>query len=179
VGQGIHLRQKGIIVSKTSLLLLSLVAAIPGSILAILMVMTLLKRANEMSGAMLGLSGVTLACAAIITLTPVGIALFTPKTNRPESEEGEQPADEELVEDEPASFADPIPAEFQMEEGLSNRQDVESSDLDTVEDGIGGESVHDEEDDLSEELFADADEGLDEIDFDLDEDEEDEDKEQT
>ncbi len=65
--------------SRVGVVLTSLVAAVPGAALTVLVVMAFLKYADAMSGVLIGLSAVTLLASALIALLPVGIVLFSAK----------------------------------------------------------------------------------------------------
>lgn len=55
---------------------MSLVAAVPGGILAFLLVMAFLSHADDMGGTLNGIVGFTLLCSVAAALMPVGIMLF-------------------------------------------------------------------------------------------------------
>ena len=169
--------------SKLSLLLTSLVAAIPGGYLTYLMVMTFLDRADQMSGTLMGLVGLTLAMSACVTLIPFGIAIFTPKGEKVASagtaqEEADVDVDEDLDEDldgEAGGFGDdPIPDDFEVEDSGAV-DDVETGDLETFEyevDGDDDASSSDDDFDMGDDdVFAEDDDNLSDFDLDFDEDE--------
>ena len=66
-------------VGRFGILAVSLVAAVPGLILSIIIVSAIWNYAEAMSGTLLGLSAVTLIVSAAAMLTPFGIFLFAPK----------------------------------------------------------------------------------------------------
>lgn len=66
-------------VSRLSLFLTSLVAAIPGGILAALMVMTIVSNFNEMPTLFTVLASLVLAVSAFVTVLPLGILIFGPR----------------------------------------------------------------------------------------------------
>ncbi len=72
--------------NKTNLALASLTAAIPAGVLAFLLVSTFLSSFEVVakSGILAAVSVLTLALGAIVTLMPVGILIFGPKTDKPE-----------------------------------------------------------------------------------------------
>ncbi len=65
--------------SKKSLALVSLTAAIPALALTLLLAKSLLSSFGSMPGAMVGLVGLTLLASAFTSVLPVGIVLFGPK----------------------------------------------------------------------------------------------------
>ncbi len=170
--------------SKLSLLLTSLVAAIPGGYLTYLMVMTFLNRADQMSGTLMGLAGLTLAMSACITLTPFGIAIFTPKGEKVASAgsaQEEADVDEDLDEDldeEAGGFGDdPIPDDFEVEDS-GDFDSAETGDLETFEydvdgDDTGGDDFDDADFDAGDDdVFAeDDDDDLGDFDMDFDDEE--------
>jgi hypothetical protein len=64
-------------VGRTNLAALSLIAAIPAAILAVVLVMGFLQHASDMPMMLLVTAGVALLTAACVALTPVGILVFT------------------------------------------------------------------------------------------------------
>jgi hypothetical protein len=54
----------------------SLVAAVPAGLLATLLVMVFLNYAEALTGPGYGIVGATLACCALIALTPFGVLIF-------------------------------------------------------------------------------------------------------
>lgn len=77
--------------SKTSLCLVSLIAAIPGAGLAGLMVISFLNYADKSPGALKALAGVSLLLGGALALMPVAILVFAgPKApKKPKAAEGE------------------------------------------------------------------------------------------
>ena len=81
-----HPLLESVTVSKTSLCLVSLIAAIPGAGLAGLMVISFLNYADKSPGALKALAGVSLLLGGALALMPVAILVFagpkTPKSPR-------------------------------------------------------------------------------------------------
>ncbi len=101
--------------SKYSLSLASLVAAIPAGFLAYVLVMAFLQKPgfNEMAGFFQIISGLTLGLVSLAVLLPVGILIFgkkPEKTEKPEKKADDEAAAEEeeddLVAEEEASLED-------------------------------------------------------------------------
>lgn len=65
--------------NKLGLVLLSLVAAVPGGYLCFLLVMAMLSSFGKMSGMMRGMVCLILVFGAVVTATPLGIMIFGPK----------------------------------------------------------------------------------------------------
>jgi hypothetical protein len=66
-------------VSKTGLILVSLVAAIPGGFLAVRLALDFLNIAEQMGGGLKILSALTLTISTLVMLLPVAILIFAPK----------------------------------------------------------------------------------------------------
>jgi len=66
-------------VNKLSLAAVSLVAAVPGGVLAVLMALVFLRHAEHMKTSMLVLAGLTLAVSSLVTVMPLGILIFGSK----------------------------------------------------------------------------------------------------
>lgn len=62
--------------TKSSTALMSLVAAIPGALLAFLLVMAFLNHADKMGGTLNAIVGVALLCGVATALMPVGVLIF-------------------------------------------------------------------------------------------------------
>jgi len=77
-------------VSKLGLALASLVAAIPGVILTVLLVMTFLKNATNLSGMMWAISVPTLLTSVLVAVIPVGVMLFGPKAETSDDDEASE-----------------------------------------------------------------------------------------
>lgn len=95
--------------SKNALCLTSLVAAIPGAWLAVLMVMAFVNHAGGPTGTIKGLAGALLLVGGTLAAMPVGIFLFTgPKTEKPPKKkaESEKPAKAAKADDEFVAVAD-------------------------------------------------------------------------
>lgn len=89
--------------SKLSLAGVTAVAAVPGAVLAFLLVSTLLTSFGDMPTAFVGLVGLALLCAAIATVLPVGVMLFGGRSGTvavPKAKSGatKQEAEEEAAE---------------------------------------------------------------------------------
>lgn len=100
--------------NKTGLILLSLIAAIPGAFLCYLLVAAMLSKFGLMTGMMRALVCLILAFGAVVAAMPIGIVLFGPKD---ETEEEAEPAEavEEGAEIEPVHAAETAAVE-EMEE---------------------------------------------------------------
>ncbi|MEX0716504.1 MAG: hypothetical protein WD066_07955 [Planctomycetaceae bacterium] len=116
--------------SKLSLCLTSLVAAIPGGILAALMVMTIVSGFNKMPTSVTVLAGIVLAISAFVTVLPLGILLFGPRAPGEPEEKGEElaavtadEADESAVAG-AGDFGDEefATAEIETEEGFAEEE---------------------------------------------------------
>ena len=78
---------------KTGLLCTSIVAAVPAGYLSYELVSTFLTRAEGLETIMYVIAGITLTCSALITITPVGILLFSPSGKiKPSSSDGKDAA---------------------------------------------------------------------------------------
>ncbi|MEX0701667.1 MAG: hypothetical protein WD069_06175 [Planctomycetales bacterium] len=106
--------------SKLSLCLTSLVAAIPGGILAALMVMTIVAKFGEMPTSFTVLASIVLAVCAFVAVLPLGILIFGPR--RPG----------EAAEKKAAAAADEEADEYVPEEALGEDEfataEIETSD---------------------------------------------------
>lgn len=94
------------VVGRTQRALTSLVAAIPAGFLAYLLVMVFLSRADSLTMMTQIVVGVTLLCAALVALMPIGLMIFTGKkakddddvVTRPSSRKADVGDDEEVEE---------------------------------------------------------------------------------
>jgi hypothetical protein len=100
-------------VTKLQVMLTSLVAAIPGALLAYFMVMVFLNFGGGSSGFFKGLAGVSLLLGAMLALMPVGILVFAgPKSEKkkpkPKPADGDESETEAIADsgDEVAAVAD-------------------------------------------------------------------------
>lgn len=112
---------------KTGLFCTSLVAAIPAGYLSYELVHTFLTRAEGLETIMYVIAGLTLAISALITITPIGILLFSPSSTAPAApkEANEKAAadsteamgaDDDLVDDADEFAADDDEFEFEEDE---------------------------------------------------------------
>lgn len=104
--------------SKLSLCLVSLIAAIPGGILAALLVKVFLDYGGGPSPAYQGLAGVVLLISAMMTLMPIGILLFGGR---------KQDAAPAVTRQGAAESADDLESADEFEE-LGSADDLESAD---------------------------------------------------
>ncbi len=106
--------------SRLSLMLVSLVAAIPAGYLSYELVMTFVNRAENMVTMLHVLAGTTLAMGALLTLMPIGILLFGPKTEKPakgeQEEAGAGAAEEEEIPEAELDEEEELIAEAELED---------------------------------------------------------------
>ena len=117
--------------TKTQTMLMSLVAAVPAGILAFLLVMAFLGSGDKMAGLMPVVVGVTLLCAVLTALMPVGILLFGgPKTAKAPTPGKERPSQQKTVEDAPVDEdGDDLGGSFDDDDSdLSDEFDSDASD---------------------------------------------------
>ena len=169
--------------SKTNLLLVSLIAAIPGGFLTFWLVSAFLGYADKMSMLFIALAAITLIASVAMTLAPVGIFLFTPKDEKePGAKDAKKDDDveefgedelEDVEEEDGDGFGDVIPDDFGADE-----ESEESKDSDDADDLDGFEFGTDEEETGDDDFFSDdGDDGdgdgdaLTELELDLDEEE--------
>jgi hypothetical protein len=86
-------------VGRTQRALTSLVAAIPAGFLAYLLVMVFLSRADSLTMMTQIVVGVTLLCAALVALMPIGLMIFTGKNAKDEDEVTARPSGKKAVVD--------------------------------------------------------------------------------
>lgn len=149
---------------RTQRALTSLVAAIPAGFLAYSLVMVFLNRADSLTTIMQLLVGVTLACAALVTLMPFGLLIFSGKKSAT-ADDGKAAASRASVEDdieaaEGVEMAEGADVE-EVDDEASDAFDIDDSDADVMadsDDEISGPASSMDE--------------LDSVDFDDDEDEE-------
>ncbi len=90
---------------KFSLAVVSLIAAVPGGVLAFLVIRAFLSKTEKMSGMMIGLAATTLLMAVIVTLLPVFVLLFgSKKEDRFAEDEHEYPPEEISAEQETVAY---------------------------------------------------------------------------
>lgn len=150
--------------SKTGLALASLAAALPGAALVYVLVMAFLNYSDRMSGALMGLAGLTLLLGAGMALMPAAVFVFGPKT-------AARPAD--AAEDEETEAAEEASADIETAEDEDADAEGADADLDAdVEFDDGSETViagMDDEAPADDEYASDdilAAEGDDDFDFD-------------
>lgn len=126
--------------SKLNLMLVSLVAAIPGAALAVMLVMAFLNYGGGATVAFQGLAGLVLLLSAVVTLMPVGIFVMGPKSEKA-ARAAATGDDIEVVDEAEANAGDDI-------EELAEVEEVEGFGDDEVAtaDGIGDELAVVEED---------------------------------
>lgn len=143
--------------SKLGLALASLVAAIPGVILTVLLVMTFLNNADNLSGMMWAISVPTLLTSVLVAVIPVGVMLFGPKAETSDDDEANEvgdkdksladdAADDDLGEDEDlvADAGDELSMED--DDDASETIDAGSEDLFMEDDDDFGLELDDDED---------------------------------
>jgi hypothetical protein len=84
-------------VGRTQRALTSLVAAIPAGFLAYLLVMVFLSRADSLTMITQIVVGVTLLCAALVALMPIGLMIFTGKKAKDDDEVAARPSSKKAV----------------------------------------------------------------------------------
>jgi hypothetical protein len=172
-------------VTKSSSALLSLVAAVPASFLAFLLVMAFLNHADSMGGTLNAVVGVALLSAVATALMPVGILLFggprgpaRPKTAKPPKPSKKKKGKGEAAEEEPEDKAAAVAAT--SVDDLIDDEEFGAADSDAMVEefdaGDGEESAFDEQWDESGAEGSDEfefDDALsdEELDFDFDDDE--------
>ncbi len=82
---------------RTQRALTSLVAAIPAGFLAYLLVMVFLSRADSLTMMTQIVVGVTLLCAALVALMPIGLMIFTGKKAKDDDEVAARPSGKKAV----------------------------------------------------------------------------------
>jgi len=107
-------------VNKLSLAAVSLVAAIPGGVLAVLMALVFLRHAEHMKTNLLILAGLTLAVSALVTVMPLGILIFGSK--------GKQKT--ETVKDKPDDGDGDDSGDGQEQDSFAESDELELSDSD-------------------------------------------------
>lgn len=169
--------------SNIALVLVSLTSAIPGGVLTAMLVMNFLERADRLTGMLWIVSIATLLTSVLITLLPVGVLLFGPKTEKagqekkPEVDEGGL-EEAEFAEDE----ADLL--EVDEEADLEDEEDLvagEGDELSMDDEEAGEESAEKPEQGATVAFEADEGEDLfmeDEGEFDLELDEEDDEEDE-
>ncbi len=85
------------VVGRTQRALTSLVAAIPAGFLAYLLVMVFLSRADSLTMITQIVVGVTLLCAALVALMPIGLMIFTGKKAKDDDEVAARPSSKKAV----------------------------------------------------------------------------------
>jgi len=150
--------------TKRNLILTSLVAAIPGAVLAFLMVRTFLSYAEKMNNVpLMAFAGLTLVASATLVLMPFGVWVFGPKELKPAARPKDEPAEEEAAERgmeeqavraEPEGFGDVIPEDF---DASSAGPETDSSEIEAfdVDDDFATEAESSEEFVFDEDVFAD------------------------
>jgi hypothetical protein len=90
---------RNINVGRTQRALTSLIAAIPAGFLSYLLVMVFLKQADSLNTTLKVIVGVSLLCAAIITLMPFGLLIFGGKKSVSSDEKPSRGKSDDLDED--------------------------------------------------------------------------------
>ena len=149
--------------SKKSLALVSLVAAIPGLILTVMLVMNFLARSDKLTGMLWAVSIVTMLCSVFVMVLPVGVMLTGAKAGRDGDEEADK--DAEPTTDETGEVSEPEIDGFSDDNVVAEAGDELSMDDDDFDDDVTA-TVND---DVDGDLFLEDDE-----DFGLEMDEDDE-----
>jgi hypothetical protein len=145
--------------SKSQMASVSLVGAIPGLALSIVLVMALINSFGIMSILMTTLASLTLLVSVGLTMLPVVIMVFGTQTVKDKTKAVEEASDEEFAEEDD----DDLVAADEEEEELDRDEDTE----DELDD-LSGEDF-DEPDGAADDVFMEGDE--DEFDMSLFEDE--------
>ena len=169
--------------TKSSTALMSLIAAVPGGVLALLLVWAFLGHADAMGGMLNAVVGIALLCGVAAALMPVGIVLFGgpkgPKKAKAPKPPKEPKAKKEKkgrkAKDEPVADEDELAggSAVDLDEADEDVREGSSSDMlaDSGADDSGELMVDDEDDDLRKPQAAadwdDSDDALsDEFEFD-------------
>jgi len=122
-------------VGRTQRALTSLVAAIPAGFLAYLLVMVFLNRADSLTTMTQVVVGVTLLCAALVALMPVGLMIFSGKKAAVDDEEAvARPSRQEAELDEEEVEAEEIEEVDEDESASDELSAFEESDADIMAD---------------------------------------------
>ena len=157
--------------TKTGLFLTSFVAAIPGAVLAYLMVMAFLSHSGGPSMWTKALAGMLLVIGGLLAVMPFGIIVFAgPKTEKAPKKPKEEAAKEEGSAVVAAESEAELEAE-EAEESSESRQAVTDSNLEVVEAisddfapaGDADEAAEVSEDDSDFEVNPDASDSSDEL----------------
>ena len=128
--------------TKTNLALVLLVAAVPGALLLFVLVMAFLSYSENMSGALMGIAGLTLLLSGGAAALPVVAVMTGPRAPKAEPEGeavaeagSEAPQSEEYIVDEAQSTEVQAfePGELEEEEPPSGEMDVADTDQDIFE----------------------------------------------
>ena len=123
--------------NKLSLAAVSLVAAIPAGVLAVLMTLAFLRHAEHMKTSLLVLAGLTLAISALVTVMPLGILIFGSKEKQKSKADQATPDDADNSADDqgPDSFAESDePQSSDSKADIETAEGEDEEDLEVVDD---------------------------------------------
>ena len=119
--------------NKSTLILVSLIAAIPGGVMTVLMVMAFVNHAGGTGWMIKALAGISLLTGAAVFAMPIGIVVFLGREKSGAAPQATAP--DEIVEDE-AEEAEEEVEEFEDDGstfGADDFEDQETGDLETIE----------------------------------------------
>jgi hypothetical protein len=152
-------------VGKTQRALTSLVAAIPAGVLTYLLVMVFLSRADTLKTMTMIVAFLTLACAMLVTLMPIGLLVLGGRKTKSDDKPaagaaGDESGEAALVED-----ADVEASDAEISSGdISDSVEVSDSDLEESDEFVMDDSDADIMSDSSGEFSTGPASSLDEID---------------
>jgi len=115
--------------NKTRMASVSLVGAIPGIALSVVLIMAMINYFEHMSAMYRTLTGLTLVVSVGLSVLPVLVMVFGPKTEKIEAEEeeaGEEEPEEELIADEADEEEESDLVEEEADDDLDDFSDEES-----------------------------------------------------
>ena len=151
--------------SKLGLFGVALVAAIPGGILTVLLVMTFLGNADKLSGMLWAISVPTLLTSVLVTVLPVGVLLFGGKSDTADKDEDIATDDDESLEadasgEEFGEFGEDeedLVADEGDELTMDGEDDFDDDDASDTLDGEGDDLFMEDDDDFGLEMDEDDD----------------------
>ena len=145
--------------SKLGLASVSLVAAIPGGFLVVLLVMTFLSNADKLSGMMWAMSVTTLLTSVLVAVIPVGVMLFGPKAESSDTAEELDGEDDSLADDDADNDDFSDDEELVADEGdeLALEDEFDDDASETIDGSTEDLFMEEDDDDFGLELDEDED----------------------
>lgn len=146
--------------TKSSTALMSLIAAVPGGILVLLLVWAFLGHADDMGGMLNAVVGIALLCGVAAALMPVGIVIFGGPKGPAKVKAPKPPKEPKAKKEKKGKKSKDVPVDDEDEAGAADSAvDLDEADEDSME-GSSSDMVEEFDADDSGELLIEEEEDL-------------------